>query len=272
VEQPDHEDLVPDQGRTAGERAGHQLLPVLRQHHRAGPPEDPANVFLFNDDFESGSLAHWSRRSPSASAWYNYGWAYRKKITLTAAQISGTQSNFPVMIDITDAGLAANAQANGNDVLFTAGDGVTKLDHQTSYASATGTLTAWVRMPTLSSTTNTLYLYYGNAGAADQRNATGVWTGNNHRSVWHLGDNPTKGAPQFADSSPYANHGTNQGSIPAGNQVAGKVGKAISLNPTATSQFISTTNPRPTPTRQPHPAGTGGSAPTSPGPTRPAPR
>ena len=40
----------------------------------------------------------------------------------------------------------------------------------------TGNLVAWVKIPTLSSTTDTIiYMYYGNAAAGTQENPNGVW-------------------------------------------------------------------------------------------------
>ncbi len=174
--------------------------------------------------------------------WYNAAWSYRKLITLTPAQISGTNTNFPVLLNTTDTGLKTNALANGNDIMFTAADGVTKLDHELgSYTSSTGALIAWVRMPTLSSTTNTMYMYYGNPSATSQQNPTGAWN-SNFRGVWHLDEAPTATAPQFNDPTTYNNNGTNRGSIPAANQVAGKIGGSINLNPTSTNQYISSAN------------------------------
>jgi hypothetical protein len=50
-----------------------------------------------------------------------------------------------------------------SSVLFTAADGVTKLNHQVErYNAASGELAAWLRV-NLSSTADTrVYLYYGN--------------------------------------------------------------------------------------------------------------
>ena len=72
-----------------------------------------------------------------------------------------------MLVDITDSDLAAHAQSTGNDILFTSSDGVTKLAHEIEiYTSATGRLTAWVKVPTLSTSADTvIYMYYGNASA-----------------------------------------------------------------------------------------------------------
>jgi hypothetical protein len=69
-----------------------------------------------------------------------------------------------------DSNLAAVAQSSGNDILFTASDGVGKLNHQIeSYTASTGRLIAWVQIPTLSTTADTvIYIYYGNTSASNQ--------------------------------------------------------------------------------------------------------
>lgn len=134
-----------------------------------------------------GSNGSYGTLDPS---WYSSGWAYRRAITIDHTKVpTSDQTNFPVDIDITDAGLQANAQSNGNDILFTSADGTTKLDHEIEiYTSATGRLTGWVRVPTLSTTVDTvIYMYYGNPAASNQQNATGVWD-TNFKIVYHMKD------------------------------------------------------------------------------------
>ena len=121
----------------------------------------------------------------SAAGWYDTDWQYRKEITIDSTKVAADLTNFPVLLAITDADLAGEALANGDDILFTGDDGTTKLDHEIGSYSA-GDLVAWVRVPSLPSSTNTLvYLYYGNAVASNQENAAGVWDGN-YVMVQHL--------------------------------------------------------------------------------------
>jgi hypothetical protein len=173
--------------------------------------------------------------------WYDPGWLYRKAITIDHTKVTATQTSFPVLVNLaSDASLAANAQASGNDILFTASDGVTKLsDDVDQYTAATGALAAWVSIPTLSNTADTvIYMYYGNAAATNQETPASVWTPN-YYAVWHLGDNPGGTAPQFVDGTGN-NTATAQGSMTSGNSVAGEIGNAVSLN--GTSNYISTPN------------------------------
>ena len=147
--------------------------------------------------------------SGQGGSWYNNSWTYRKAITIDHTKVTADQTNFPVLIDISsDANLAANAQSSGNDILFTSSDGTTKLDDEIeSYNSSTGQLVAWVKVPTLSSTADTvLYMYYGNSGASNQQNKNGVWS-NGYISVWHLQE--TSGSN--SDSTSNANNTTVSG-------------------------------------------------------------
>ncbi|MCZ2155439.1 MAG: hypothetical protein LC114_16315, partial [Bryobacterales bacterium] len=74
----------------------------------------------------------------SAPGWYNTSWSNRKAVTVYHGQVAGAASlaNFPMLFAVTDPNLktAANGgsvgKADGSDILFTAADGVTKLDHE----------------------------------------------------------------------------------------------------------------------------------------------
>ena len=61
--------------------------------------------------------------------------------------------------------------------MFTEADGTTRLDHVIeSYDPLTGALTAWVRVPLLSSTVDTeLFIYYSNPSAVDQQDPADVF-------------------------------------------------------------------------------------------------
>src|SRR5205085_7558582 len=108
--------------------------------------------------------------------------------------------NFPVLISGTYSYLATvsnggNVQnANGYDVIFTSDCGcATKLNHEVeTYNAATGAVNYWVRVPTVSHTTDTvIYMCYGNTGiTAPQENSAAVWDAN-FRGVYHLKDGTT---------------------------------------------------------------------------------
>lgn len=104
-------------------------------------------------------------------------WSYRRPLTATADLTDSDINDFVLLVQFTDNDLGANAQADGDDLVFTAADGVTRLDHYVeSWDQSTGALTAWVRLPVLSSTVDTeIFLYSGNPVAVDQSDPAGVW-------------------------------------------------------------------------------------------------
>jgi hypothetical protein len=140
-------------------------------------------------------------------------WSFKKKITIDHTKVDADLTDFPVLIHVdSDADLAAGAQADGDDILFT-DDTDTKLDHEIeSYDSATGTLWAHVNLPTISSTVDTvLYLYYGNSGAVNQETPDGVWSPP-HEAVYHM-DEEVAGVGNldvYKDSTANAQHADDQ--------------------------------------------------------------
>jgi len=141
--------------------------------------------------------------------WWNTSWANRKLIIINHSMIQEDQKDFPVLIyRSADAELAAQAKSNGDDIIFTSGDNSTQYNHEIeNYDNTTGELTAWVKIPSLSSTQDTILLmYYGNPSSSNQENITGTWDGN-YRMVQHL--NESSGT--LYDSTSYGNNGTNNG-------------------------------------------------------------
>ena len=174
------------------------------------------------------------------AGWYNFSWTSRKTITIDHTKVSGSSNltNFPVLISMTDASLKSlgnggNVGKNdGSDILFTASDGSTKLSHEIeSYSASTGQLTAWVQVPSVSPVTNTvLFVYYGNASAANQQNPTGVWD-SNYVGVWHFPNGTTLSANDSTSNG-------NNGSLVNGpTAAAGEIGGAVELN--GSSSYVS---------------------------------
>ncbi|HHJ10270.1 MAG TPA: DUF2341 domain-containing protein, partial [Bacteroidetes bacterium] len=150
------------------------------------------------------------------------GYLYRKKITIQASQVPGSSNltDFPVLIEITSTDLKQKgsgggvANANGWDTRFTAADKITTLNHEIErYDAATGTLTAWVRIPSLSPTTNTdIYLYFGNTSISSDPSTSSTWN-SNYLGVWHLHDD-------FNDATANNIDGTATGTTNSTGQIA----------------------------------------------------
>jgi len=145
--------------------------------------------------------------SKSIAEWYGQ---YKKEITIDHSKVSDDLTSFPVLIDITDSDLQSKAQSDGDDIVFTSDNGITQLDHEIeAYDSSTGHLVVWVRVPSLSSTSDTiLYMYYGNPSASNQENPTGVWDAH-YVMVQHL----EEASGTLHDSTSHDNDGTNTGAV-----------------------------------------------------------
>lgn len=142
-------------------------------------------------------------------------YGYYKTITIDYTKVVGSANltNFPAWISIAsdnDLRTAANGghvqNSSGYDLIFSSTDsldGSGKLDFEIErYVSTTGELRAWVEIPTLSYTANTvIYLLYGDSGVTtSQQNKTGTWD-SGFVGVYHL--NETSG--DLGDSTTNAN-------------------------------------------------------------------
>lgn len=142
------------------------------------------------------------------------GYSYGKQILINASQIPGTTNliNFPLLFSRTDPNLrhVSNGghvqNVNGYDIVFTLGDCSTILSHEIeSYNPTTGSLVAWVRIPSLSATVNTgIHMYYGNNLITANPSTSATWNAG-YDGVWHLHND-------FLDASGNGNNGTNNGS------------------------------------------------------------
>lgn len=167
------------------------------------------------------------------TTWSN-GHAYRRAITIDHTKVPNSdQSNFPMLISGTYSYLATIANGgdvtstNGYDIIFTSdAAGTTALAFEReSYSATTGAATFWVKIPTLSHTSDTtIYMFYGNgAVTTDQSTPTSVWD-SNFAGVWHLG----AGSPvSLSDSTANGYNLTNNNSVSA---TTGKLGGGASFN------------------------------------------
>jgi hypothetical protein len=156
----------------------------------------------------------------SGGFWYSQDWLHRRVIHLSddTSQIPSTIEQFPLLIQIdNDEDISSNAQSNGNNLVFTLGDGTTKLSHElVSYDSVIGGLTAYVLVPSFEAR-DKLYLYYGHSTVGDQSDQNAVWV-DNFYGVWHLEETATP----VSDSS--SNNNTGDALNGTDLNVAGKVG------------------------------------------------
>ena len=162
--------------------------------------------------------------------------AYRIPITIQSGKVSGTQTDFPVWIDLSNTPINQHARSDGTDIFFTDGSG-SALDYEIQHWDATASLLeAWVRLPSLPSTTNTLiYVEYGDLALATAPNPTGVFE-SSFIGVWHLDD--TLETSAVADSTGKSN-GTASG-LGSSQQVTAKLGGGIAFTGDAAQQIAFT--------------------------------
>jgi hypothetical protein len=135
---------------------------------------------------------------------------FRKPLTIDSTQVSGNLTNFPVTVHLkNDSDLSNNAQSSGDDIRFKDSNG-NQLSHEIeSYDGSTGTLWAHVKIPSLSSSSDTtIFIFYGDANASNQQNASDVWT-DGYEAVYHLNEKAsgTGTADVYQDSTANNNDG-----------------------------------------------------------------
>jgi MSHA biogenesis protein MshQ len=164
------------------------------------------------------------------AAWYDTNWQYRKRITIDNNQVDANLSGFPVLINLaTDVDLAANAQNDGDDILFTSSDEISKIPHEIElFDGGTGQLIAWVNVPSVSASVDTdIYIYYGNASVGSQQDVANVWDAN-FVKVLHLKETPNGTLDELNDSTGSGNHGQTF-SMGAGNSVIAQIGRGLNF-------------------------------------------
>src|SRR5438067_4149558 len=170
--------------------------------------------------------------------------ACQRTLTIDHTKVPSTQANFTVLVSLTDPALktAANgghvANADGYDIGFYADSGgTTKLKWEVvKYDGVTGNLIAWVKIPYVSSSSDTVfYLMYGNGAiTTDQSDPANTWD-SNFKAVWHMGNGSSL---SLSDSTSNGNGLANVGATGA---TAGKIsGGAGPFN--GTSQCLKTVN------------------------------
>lgn len=176
--------------------------------------------------------------------WYSLSYKYKKSITIDHTKVSGGSnlSNFPVLISNTDTDLKTSGNggkvqnSSGFDIIFVDSTETTKLDHEIEkYVATTGEIEMWVRIPTLSASSDTvIYMYFDNSTiSTSQENKTGVWD-SNYVGVWHLKE--TSGNQN--DSTSNANNSSSL-SLTTQGSASGKIDGADTLN--GSSDFIQVT-------------------------------
>jgi len=165
--------------------------------------------------------------------WFDSDYGYKKKIEIDPAKVDGDETDFPVLVSVTDGDLADTGNgghvehSSGWDIIFSDASEATLLHHEIErYVNTSGLLVFWVNIPSLSSTsTTTFYIYYGKAGVGADPSSEDTWDAN-FISVWHMND----ASGGIADSTSNSKDGVEAGD-PTYAQT-GKIGHCIDLDGT----------------------------------------
>ncbi len=121
---------------------------------------------------------------------FDEGWMYRKQITIDHDLVANTLIHFPIRVSTVDADVMMHAQPDGDDILFMEQDGISRrFFHELEwYDNTAGHIEAWVNIPELSASSDTvLYMYYGNPSCENQQHTIDVWD-DHYVALWHMGD------------------------------------------------------------------------------------
>jgi len=160
------------------------------------------------------------------------GYDYMKRAVVQSANIDTDQTGFPIELTIaadSDIGGNMTDETNYYDFRIAQFDG-TILDYEVEdfvISSGEATATIWVQEDLIFHSGATLYFYYGNSGASDGSNPSGVWDAN-FMGVYHLEESSGSTA---ADSTSNANNGTYLDGLPDVSG-GGKVGNGQDLDGT----------------------------------------
>jgi hypothetical protein len=166
---------------------------------------------------------------PAASDWWNTSWTQRRQLTFDNTAATQNLADFPVLVKLDSSRINyAMTQNGGQDLRFVDGNG-TVLAHEIESWNESGTSYVWVRVSQVdaASSSDFIWMYYGNAAAADGQSAESVWDAA-FDGVWHLNGNVLDAA------------GTNEGSNSGSTGTTGVIGGARSFDGVNDQVYTST--------------------------------
>ena len=220
----------------------------------AGGPYATSNQFSLGEDIQfrvwssgtTGSTISLELTDPSGSTWYTGSttfqgnrftlpYYHRKDLTISHDNVADDLVDFPVLVDIYDTDLRTDVRSDGRDIAFAIGEKTLSHEIETfdqTYNLTHAHLVAWLNVPLLSSSTDTIIsMYYGNPLAPIVYDSGPVWD-SGYLGVWHLSESGTGALGEYRDSSQYKNSGQggdgNTSYVPT--QVYGKIGSGQDFN------------------------------------------
>jgi hypothetical protein len=166
-----------------------------------------------------------------AADWLDGNWSNRIELRAKPELIAGvgTFTDITLLLTLSSDSLSTvfdRAKGDGSDLLFTAGDGTSLLDHEiVSYDPVGRAAEIWFRAAALSTTANVFYMYYGNPDTTVSVAPGGAWPAD-HLAVYHFEQDPSFGfLPDSGPASNFAQVGPGS-SWTSSDRVIGQVGRA----------------------------------------------
>lgn len=195
------------------------INPILSKGEPAW--ESDTNVFKMGngvDNYNSLPIINLTYGTPTTIS------GYRKAITVGHDYVTCDLTNFPVLVKITnDAQIGTRSRADGYDIRFALSDN-TNLDYERISFSIVGNVCNaifWVRLPTLTSLTDTTFFIKYGTETTDGENASGVWN-SNYKRVYHLEESGAGATGDYKEST--SNSADSTGLTNQPTQAAGVVG------------------------------------------------
>jgi len=162
-----------------------------------------------------------------ASAWWNDQWGSRKQVTVdgsaTGADVQESLTEFPVLVRLHTGnfGYFMDLAENGKDLRFMADDKTPLKHHVEKIDPLNEMALVWVKLPQFRGgvASDAVWMYYGNAEAADGSDAQGSYDVN-QALVFHFSDTD----PLPKDATAYGNHAADS---KAAAEPAGWIGAAL---------------------------------------------
>ncbi|MBD3390449.1 MAG: DUF2341 domain-containing protein [Chitinivibrionales bacterium] len=167
-------------------------------------------------------------------------WGSSAEVTLntsaTGADITGSVSNFPVLIRLTSSNFTfSEAMDNGEDIRFANAAGDVALDYEIERWNKTAQQAeVWVKVPTIEggNSTQSIMMYWNKAGETSASDGASVFASSlGYAGVWHLEEDGNTNAGGYLDASSAGKHATGYG-VTSTSDVDAIVGRGQTLDGT----------------------------------------
>ena len=130
--------------------------------------------------------------------WWNSSWTYRMPITIDNTNNSNTLTDYQIYVELTSSqsDFWSHVKSDGGDVRFVASDDSTELNYWMQYWDySNNKADFWVQVNSIpSSSTSTIYMYYGNDGATTNSDEAAPFTYSTMQDLFYVVRSDLSGA------------------------------------------------------------------------------